>query len=147
MQGSTKAQRSLVYLLLDEHRWYDFSSEEAKQVRAELQQAAEQGDRWSSYALGLLVLRGQGGAADIQTGYAWLNIAVALGYRQAAELRDAAALQMTRPELERAQSLSQTFFDRIELGKEQRQEQTQGQNTRTKHKGREARSYDYRSEY
>ncbi len=113
-RGQVEADRTLAYLQLDELEDQLFGDIDTTNIRARLKQSALQGDPWSSYALGLLSLRGQGGETDVLSGYAWLNVAVALGYRPAAELRDASALQMTRPELDRAQVLSQSFFDLIE---------------------------------
>ncbi|MGY0217406.1 tetratricopeptide repeat protein [Endozoicomonadaceae bacterium StTr2] len=113
-QNQPEAQRSLLYLKLDEQQDFNFADEPVEVIRQDLQAVAAKGDGWSSYALGLLTLRGQGGQANEQLGYAWLNIAVAQGYRPAAELRDAVALQLTRPELNQAQALSQNLFDRIE---------------------------------
>ncbi|WP_281647036.1 tetratricopeptide repeat protein [Parendozoicomonas sp. Alg238-R29] len=115
--GHLEARRVQAYLQLDDQKWYDFGTglagSEMYQARQELEEVAQLGDGWSSYALGLLSLRGQGGSANLQKGYAWLNVAVALGYRPAAPLRDAAAVQMSRPQLEQAQALSQSLFDNI----------------------------------
>ena len=116
--GHEQSQKVLAYLQLEDNKWFDFGAgvidQPASTVRKELTALARSGDSWSSYALGLLLLRGQEGSANLQKGYAWLNVAVALGYRTAAPLRDAAGVQMSRPQLEQAQALSQSLFDGIE---------------------------------
>lgn len=116
--GHEHSQKVLAYLQLEDSKWFDFGTgvidQPSSAVRKELTTLAKAGDSWSSYALGLLWLRGQEGTANLQKGYAWLNVAVALGYRTAAPLRDAAGVQMSRPQLEQAQALSQSLFDGIE---------------------------------
>ena len=111
-QKLPEAIRATLYLKLNNPGWFPTRLETAA-LKQQLEQLAFQGDGWSSYALGVLLLQGQGQPASPQSGYAWLNVAVALGYQPAASLRDVAALQMSRPELNQAQKLSQSFFDQI----------------------------------
>ena len=110
-QGLLEARRLLAYLSLEQHPGFEVNSQDSRAIRNQLQHIAESGDGWSSYALGVLWLRGQGGPANTRLGYAWLNVAVALGYQPASSIRDAVALQLTHPQLESAQSLSQALFD------------------------------------
>ncbi|MRI32653.1 hypothetical protein EOPP23_06585 [Endozoicomonas sp. OPT23] len=112
-QKLLEAIRASLYLKLSDRSWFPDKQETAA-LKQQLEHLALQGDRWSSYALGTLLLQGQGQPVNLQSGYAWLNVAVALGYQPAATLRDTAALQLSRPELNQAQTLSQSFFDRIQ---------------------------------
>ncbi len=116
-QKLPEAVRASLYLKLSNRGWLPNKKETAS-LKQQLEQLALQGDGWSSYALGTLLLQGQGQPVNLQSGYAWLNVAVALGYQAAVTLRDTAAIQMIRPELNQAQTLSQSFFDRIQQAQE-----------------------------
>ena len=113
-QGLLAASQQLAYLKL-RSRSHLPEKHELVEIQRKLEQAAIKGDSWSSYALGTLLLKENKDSDQRLRGYAWLNVAVAQGYQPAAEPRDATALQMSRVELDRAQTLSQTFFDRIHL--------------------------------
>ena len=101
------------------HSWFqitrpDTDSSAEADLRERLSADAEMGDPWSCYALGILWLEGVNGVASDVEGYAWMNLAAAFQYQEAAGLRDAIGIRLQPPDLEKAQLKSQERFNRFQ---------------------------------
>jgi TPR repeat protein len=68
--------------------------------------AADQGDAFSQFSLGLAYARGLGVTRDYALAHMWLSLAVTGGFEEAKKARDQLASRMTAAELARAQSLA-----------------------------------------
>ncbi|MCL6271098.1 sel1 repeat family protein [Sansalvadorimonas sp. 2012CJ34-2] len=73
--------------------------------------AADQGDLYSYYALGLMAAIGQGEPRDLVTAWANLAVVAAWGVPEAATLRDIVVGKMTDQEQAVARKRAQTLFD------------------------------------
>ena len=67
---------------------------------------AEQGDADAQYHLGMMYALGKGVPLDNVYAYMWVNIAASSGDKDAAEVRDAVAKQMTPADISAAQKLT-----------------------------------------
>ncbi len=78
--------------------------------------AAEQGDLYSHYALGVIYGVGQGVSRDLASAWSHLALAAAWGLPEAASLRDMVAQPMDELQKEWARHQAQTLFDSCRRG-------------------------------
>jgi len=109
VQDSSLAARSLLAFLATVDR--PFGDREAIELA---EQGLEQGDAWSFYLTGVLLARGQNVTVDYTESYAHLNVASALGYRPATEVRDTVLSQLSHAQRSKGQVLSQQMFNRLQ---------------------------------
>ncbi|MGB6537635.1 MAG: tetratricopeptide repeat protein [Xanthobacteraceae bacterium] len=72
--------------------------------------AAAAGQPTAQFFLGLQYFYGRGVARDLAAAYSWCDIALTNGYPESLSCRDAAALQMTPAEKQRAAQLTAEFL-------------------------------------
>ena len=68
--------------------------------------AAEQGDAYAQYNLGMMYRKGEGVPKDSVYAYMWWNIAAAGGDKFASESRDSVAKEMTASQIAKAEELA-----------------------------------------
>ena len=71
--------------------------------------AAEQGYAHGQFSLGVMYYFGEGVPKDHVLAYKWFNLAAAQGNKNAAELRDVLATEMTPSQIAEAQRLAKEF--------------------------------------
>ena len=74
--------------------------------------AAEQSDAGAQHMLGVIYYAGEGVPRNDIQAYAWCNVAAAQGVEHAAEIRDILEKQMTASQREKAQALSNEYYDK-----------------------------------
>lgn len=109
VQDNSLAARSLLAFLATVDR--PFGDREAIELA---KKGIEQGDAWSFYLTGVLLARGQNVVINYTESYAHLNVASALGYRPATEVRDTVLSQLTHAQRNKGQLLSQQMFNRLQ---------------------------------
>ena len=82
-------------------------------ARTLFQQAAQKGDLYSLYALGVIYGIGQGTRRDLPTAWANFSVVAAWGVHEAATLRDVLSIHMSEQERELGRIRAQTLFDNI----------------------------------
>jgi len=81
----------------------------------EFTQAAQHGDVRALGKLGGMYLYGVGTAKDMVMAYVWFDLAASVGDAGAAKFRDAAAVQLTTPQLREASKLAEEYYDQYIL--------------------------------
>jgi hypothetical protein len=81
--------------------------------------AAEQGDAYAQYNLGVMYYNGKGVPQDYVTAYAWWNLSAANGRKTAVKNRDILSRKMTHQQIAQAQALSVKFQNKIDRANKQ----------------------------
>ena len=83
-----------------------YEKEDYETALREWRPFAEQGHAAAQFMLGVMYSHGQGVPQNLVYAHMWYNIAASKGHKEAAELRDLTAKEMTPSQFEKAQDLA-----------------------------------------
>jgi hypothetical protein len=107
-QGHTGAQVNLAFMYSNGKGVAQYDAEAARLYAL----AAEKGHPGAQFNIGLVFANGKGVVQDLVKAHMWLSIAIASGFRQAIETRDAIELNMTDAEKDAAGRLASEWLSR-----------------------------------